>query len=396
MVSLELLIDASGMARGAAQANSALRSVQDSAATTENRVRGVGASFSNAFQATGGSIQIATGIGQIAKSFGDLNIAAAGFAGSRVLLEFGKVGQDLAQIGGRIGSIGSAFSRLNPFLLIASTAMSAVSLAVSLFSSNAKDAANRTSDLATAMERLNAQSNVARRFGDIDGLGAAEKRRVGALTDYAVKLDLLPTGSPVSTNEFVRETGMSAEEVRRRFLERLPEADRRPFDTAARYSAGGGIASIAPGYLGDIPLRQDSALDIIASYRRDLLANPGTAGAPVSLMRPGYMPEPGLINTRRDDFVTDYTDVQKKQIDEANRAMEELKDSARQVGEYLGDGIADAVLQARSLKDVVAGIANDIARSLIRQSVGNLAAGLAGSFGTTGAQQPTPRTPGVS
>lgn len=391
MVGLELLIDGSRATAGADQVKTALRGVQDQATQTEAGVRRIGASFSNAFQATGGTLQVAQGIGNVARSMQELNIAAAGFAGSRVLLEIGRVGQDLAQVGGRIGAFGAAFARLNPVLLIASTAMSAVSLAMSLFSNKTDEATDSVKRQATALDGLIAKQ---RELDIRAGYGAGDPRKsVGGTIDT---LTALRTGSreKFTTKEAAGLFGVSEEEI--------------------RYALGVSGVGEAATELRQVP-RYDRDLRVrgyTTTYAQNAFSNESVTSAGEYLLRNRQRESDTARDTsadetsfsrRHESFFENggegerlFAQIRQQELEEAKAAMAELQDAARQVGEALGDGVADLVQGLRSAKQVAASLLSDLTRAGLRSAVGGLAAGIAGSFGGTGAQQPKFNTPGVT
>ena len=138
VVVLELVLDPSQMVAGAKQATDALGGLGDKATETEKKFKASGSALSAAFQATGGSIQIAQGITNTAKAFGDLNTQAALFGTSRTILELGKTAQDFRNLAGAAGSAGGALGLLgaawkaSPLGLIA-TVIGAAAAAMTLF-----------------------------------------------------------------------------------------------------------------------------------------------------------------------------------------------------------------------------------------------------------------------
>jgi hypothetical protein len=193
MPTLELLIDASGMQRGATEAEAALRRVKtavDSVASSSggsgiygggSRVGGGtaftfggGGAASSAFQVGGGSLQIAGGIAQTAQALQGLNTQAAAFAAARTALELGNTIRDFQQFRGAVGGVSTVFGtlgaviRANPIGAIA-TAIGLAATAMSLFGSKTKDAADNLSKLQQLRERT-AETR------DLVALGATDPR----------------------------------------------------------------------------------------------------------------------------------------------------------------------------------------------------------------------------
>lgn len=196
MATLELEVDARGLQRGAQEATQALDGVAKAADRTSSTFSKTGASMRAAFQATGGSIQVAGGIAQTAKAFGELNTAAAAFGSSRALLEIGKTAQDFRELResmqpvskvietvtfnyatmqneivrttvaiGKNASIWSTLGTIikaNPLLTIA-TVLGSIGSLMSIFSDNTKKATDNFQELADAMQkaRLDAATRAA-------------------------------------------------------------------------------------------------------------------------------------------------------------------------------------------------------------------------------------------
>lgn len=156
---LELVLDASGMQRGAQQAGEALNAVGQRATTAATAVTNTGRAMSAAFQVGGGSVQIASGIAQTANAFGQLNTQAALFSASRVLLEVGNTARDFGNlrsaIGGVTGVMGAlgAVIRANPIGSIA-TVVGLAATAMSLFGSRTRQATEEIKKQTTALDSL--------------------------------------------------------------------------------------------------------------------------------------------------------------------------------------------------------------------------------------------------
>lgn len=379
MVSLELFLDASGMQRGADQAKTALDGVTAKAKAAETATANMGRGLNAAFQATGGSIQVAQGISQTAKAIGDLNVAAAGLSASRSLLEVGRIGQDLAGLSGRFGALGTAMARLNPYLIAGSLAMSAISLAMQLFGENASKAAVGIRELAAAQSDLNAQEGLARRYNDAQLLERARQAKAESLTRFASEVYSQPGSYTVSVPEFSAAAGISEEETRRRRLERLGPADRnglttpfgQPLDTVTRS-----------------PITRNAALDILEALRAEALKPPQYVNRPT--------PSGGFFADGARNYV-EPTDAERLNVsnDDFRKAQEltaMMVDDARRFGEYMGDGIADVVLGLGSARQVLAAMLQDIARMGIRSATGSLFGAAANAFGSTAAQTAAPST----
>ena len=161
---------ATGVGRAAAAASSDVRKISQAATDASKSVANAGASMRAAFQATGGSIQVAGGIAQTAKAFGELNVAAAAFGSSRALLEIGKTVEDFRELAATVGKTGSVFQTLgaivkaNPLLTIA-TVLGSIGSLMSIFGDNTKKAAEAFEDLGTAMSKARMDAATAAYWG---------------------------------------------------------------------------------------------------------------------------------------------------------------------------------------------------------------------------------------
>lgn len=161
---------ATGVGRAAAAASSDVRKISQAATDASKSVANAGASMRAAFQATGGSIQVAGGIAQTAKAFGELNVAAAAFGSSRALLEIGKTVEDFRELAATVGKTGSVFQTLgaivkaNPLLTIA-TVLGSIGSLMSIFGDNTKKAAEAFEDLGTAMSKARMDAATAAYLG---------------------------------------------------------------------------------------------------------------------------------------------------------------------------------------------------------------------------------------
>lgn len=170
MPTLELLLDASGMQRGAQQAQTALRTVQTEATATEAKVVGT------ARQMGQGMLQATSGIVGAATSFGQLNAASGLFQSSRVLLDIGNMATGFRALTvagtglrGVISGIGLAISA-NPLGALA-TVLSTVALGMGLFGSSTEKATQaireQNRELGSLFERI-PKLQAGARFGAAD------------------------------------------------------------------------------------------------------------------------------------------------------------------------------------------------------------------------------------
>lgn len=405
MATLELLIDASGMQRGAQQAEQALRGVQQASDRTATSVNNAGRSLSNAFQATGGSIQIAQGISQTAAALGSLNTAAGLFAASRSLLEVGKTADDFRSLRGQIttvtrdiygmatattrtagvwSSLGSII-RAHPLLAIASVVSIAAS-AMSLFSSRSDQATESIKRQATELDKLLSLQRD-REIGSRVAFGAVDPRTSAASTLDTLAALRSDGNAPIGIGQAARSFGVSESDFRQLLNQangttEFGEYDLRP--TGLRRFPGQ-----APGYLvGQAdPSRIEAAGRILLERRQ--YRGPGYASGAY----PG--PEIGLPQGTLDSSSMNYVEqsaddrrrVEEEHSERINENMRRAADYADQIGQSFGAAFADVILGASTLKQALAGLLQQGVRSGLSSAFGTVFSAAGRAFGATGTQQ---------
>ena len=196
MATLELAIDAT-------KAEQAMKRVQTAAEGTGKAVQEAGTKMSAAFQATGGSIQIAGGLAQTAKAFGELNVQAGLFNSSRLLLEIGKTAQDFRELASGVTGVSGAFGVLttiikaNP-LLAAATAIGAIASAIGLFASETKKATDAYEEFGTALQKQRISAQAAQYLGVA---GPGPQGSLAAIQGVAER-QVLPGAGPMNLQQF--------------------------------------------------------------------------------------------------------------------------------------------------------------------------------------------------
>ncbi len=398
MVSLELLIDASGMQRGADQAKAALGSLQTKARETETAVKSIGGT--GAAQSTSGLLQVSSGISGIAQSLQNLNFSQAGTGIARTLLEISRTGQDFRQLTAGVSGATGAFGalglvmRAHPILAIASV-VGAVASAMALFS-------DKTDNAADSMAK-------ARREGDalqssLSGLAAGSGSKTGnPALDILNKLrgeDLSRALTFTENNNVIGGRGDS------QFV-KLSDLERVLPGLSQYYGQqfGGGVGPLGGARGARFSADEDERFvgrNQFISYLETSAASYQPPGGPSYFDNQPFWMRDGRDTATTSQigngaFRTNYPlrpteqedrDYERQQEDYA-RAQESLRamvDDARQVGEYLGDGAGDLILGLRSGREVLASMLQDLVRMGVRQGFGNLFAAAANSFGATGAQ----------
>lgn len=374
MVSLELLIDASGMERGAAQATRALGSVTSGAQAAERNV----GNLNRAFAGTSGFASAGTAIASAASAFDRLNISSAGFAASNAIVAVGRSVQDFALLGGRIGTVASAFARFNPYLLVASTALSAVSALMSVFGRDSDETTRSLQQQTNALDGLLSKLSEVRVRA---GYGGSDPRTsVSGTVDTLTALRTSPSRS-FSASEAAALFGVTEQELRyalaRGGLGESALEVRQKY--RPRYDASGQLRPTPDGF----------------EFARQSFTSADLVGAGQSLLgqRRDSIDSAEQSVRQAKDLAKIQEDTERRRQEQAQAFAEQMERSieqARRFGEQLGDGVADAVLGLRSGREVLASMVQDLARLGIREATGSLFAAARGAlqnFGTTGAQQ---------
>lgn len=395
MVSLELLIDATGMQRGADQAKAALGSLQTQAKATEAAVSGVaGRGGSNPFGAfnssglVGNFIQVGSGISQAAKAFGDLNVASGLFNSARLVSDLSQLSGSMQVFRAATAAGATSFTALgiamkaNPVLAIVSV-LSTAAAAMSLFGNNTEKAVDALGKLRETNLRLDVESQVAGTFGLNDVLQSVSKRRADARFETAV--DIGVKNEPVGYDSLLAAFGGDRNALTRA-LQRTFTGD--PFNTPQNqynpYALGpAGFPQGVPPNAAISALGYDPSMVVRGQSTIPITSQSGPDWA-----RTNYPLRP-----------TEQEDRDYERREQANQEMREnlraMVDDARQVGEYLGDGAADMILGLRSGREILAAMLQDLVRMGVRQAAGGLFAAVANSFGQTPAQTtPAPGAPG--
>lgn len=394
---LELVIDASGVRQGVAQTEAALRTVTAQADKTAASVKTVGASLSGAFQTTGGSVQIAQGIAQTAKSFGELNVAAGAFSASRTILELGNTVRDFQQFRTAIGGTTSAFGalgaviRANPLGAIA-TAIGLAATAMQLFGGNSRQAAVDYRTLADELKKAEIEAGARRLLGTFDPSSLAQSRQKAI--EQAVG-GIQGDGAVPTFADLQRITGLSAQEL----AGSLAGAGNQ---SAAQFAVGGSFARPrsqgsgafarnTDGYYNEsdpslIALSRQQALDVLrnSSYSQQSIIN---ARVPEGTGPYGVGSDPFGLGSYRDPSAGQGVRMDSAQraqlsMENYNRSLEEQArrlEAARQAGEQFGATIGSALFDAVSGANTLRGALASAISSVARQGFSNGASALAGA-----------------
>jgi hypothetical protein len=183
MPTLEIAVDARGVATGLEQANRALDQTAQKADRAEKEVKEMGQSgheagrnMSAAFAATGGGLAITHGIEGMANGLRSGSSAMTAFAASQALLDLGRFVEDMRGVTDATGQATTVFGTLgtiikaHPLMTIA-TVLAGAAAAMAIFTSDTEEAANEFERLGQAMEKVRL------------GRGAAELLGLSQLTE---------------------------------------------------------------------------------------------------------------------------------------------------------------------------------------------------------------------
>ena len=408
MPTLELLIDASGMQRGATEAESALRRVKtaveavSSASTGGSGIYGGGSrvgssgatSFSfggggaggagSAFQVGGGSVQIAQGIAQTTQALQGLNTQAAAFAAARTALELGNTIRDFQAFRSSVGGVTTVFGtlgavlRANPIGAIA-TAIGLAATAMSFFGSRTKDTTSEVQKQVSELSKLRAalpgtEARV--------GLGAADPRTTsGGTIDTILALrERSRAESNISIDEAARLFGITPERLRLGLedtgiapsvnqplpVTRTPAVDGRGnplgFDRVTGGGFQSGISTSAAAQFGERLLTDRSQQE---RFRADGAAMDNMGAS----LRAAEMEADFQARNRAED------ESRKAQQEAAERVAESMERAAQfgeQIGASVGDAAAQMLFAGRSFRDVI----SNLVRQFATQGLQNAGAGL--------------------
>lgn len=407
MPTLELVLDATGMQRGAQQAEASLKGVQVTAEKTQASVTALGGGLRNTFQAVQGVSQVGQGIASTARAFEGANIAAGAFAASFTLLEIGKTAKDFRDMGSTVTTVthdiygmatsmtraATAFEILgtvvkaHPLLTVATVIGAAAGL-MALFSNNTKSAAQSFDELASSMAKARLDEDTARFLGVSGNKKSDELSRLFALTQYArspsAQDSLYRPGLTVSGLQ-----NLLSETDRDRLLTELNRAG-NPY--ALRALETGETPSIGSREMGipNIPVRNAELQQLLRNRYRDLSTAPTGGPATGRMQFPGWMiptqpfgtPDKLGLGVGR-DYVS-ISAAQQKDIDRDNaqqaaeriaESMERAARSAEQIGGAFGAAAFDVLAGVQSLRQALLGIVS----SLGRQGLSSLGSQLFGA-----------------
>ena len=391
MATLELTIDATGMERGAQQAQQAIGKVNSAAQQSQQ-------TLSKAFQTTGGTIQVAGGISQTAKALADLNVAAAASNVARTLLEIGKTAQDFREmassipkvttpiletlpvfdaLGVKVGEttrvigqaterttrMGAVFStlstiiRANPLLAIA-TVIGAISTAMAVFGDNTKKAADAYGELGAEMRKVRATEAAAEYLGITADTGAQRRALVMRTAEQAMgrgmtMQDLQASGMGLDAMRFLASRGnQQAIDYMRQGGSYVTRQG------AGQYTSGMEFSEFKPGRLPNVGLNAAQTQEFLRARAREtgMVPTPAQAGG-TDYFRGGMQ---GAAQTAM--LIAEY---KRKEAEDSQRVAENMAraaDYAGNIGATVGSAFADVLMKTTTLRQAFASIVASIAR----------------------------------
>lgn len=417
MPGLDLYLDASGITKGAAEANRALDSIGPKAVQAETKVVAV----NKALQITAGSREAAQSITSTAAALGTLNAQGAAFSASKFLIDISRMGADFKELSVATSTAAAtqtvfnsatmtwetvaasttvktsrlvtvfrtlgAVIRANPIGLLA-TGLAAVAAGMSLFGSSTDDATKSIERQTSEIDRLLQRSrelDIRRGY-----TGEDPRQTVGGTVDVLTRLRLEAGRQKFSVDEAAGLFG--AQENDLRYALGMTGVGERAFEldpTPTRYIDGVPTRLNVPGKQRF--LMQDVSRDQLIRAGEFMLNQRRDAATPRST--------PTMYGPTGDEASTQMRGIaeeQERRRDENARRAEEHMERMVMLGEMIGDSLgnafADAALRASSLRQALAAVVQEFARFGLRSAFAGLGGSIFGQFGQTSAQFQGPPT----
>lgn len=319
---------------------------------------------------------------------------------------------------GAMGKFGMLMSRASPYIMAATAAMGAISLAMNVFSGNTKEATSAAANLEKQMRSGFAEGVVGGMFGDINAAMDATSARMAAIRKGAA--GIIDDGEYVTTSQIGMLSGehpatVAGRYVDQRYTDWTPEERQGLKDILSRSPDVGGIR-VGPYNAAELLGDQYRNLNFQRMRERDAAA--GTADMsswgmyPGSLTSRGPVGQPvgmglnfpqiaagqqfnGVFQSEQDQATVSHEAYQQRQRDtqqEQLRVMRETEQSAQQIGQYLGDAATRFITGMATARELAAALATDLLRAGLSQAA---TAGVRGIFNAFNAP-PAQRTPGVN
>ena len=376
---LDLTIDATGMERGAQQAQQALNKVTQSVKLTDQ-------ALNKAFQTTGGTIQVAGGISQTAKALADLNAASAASSAARTLLEIGRTAQDFRELsqgiqqsaatydiyGNKITTAAAATGRLqsvmmtlgavvraNPLLAIA-TAIGAISTAMSVFGDNTKKAADAYGELGAEMRKVRTTEAAAEYLGITADTGAQRRALVMRTAEQAMgrgmtMQDLQASGMGMDAMRFLASRG------NQQAIDYMRQGGSYTTRSYAAGMQGVTVRQFERGRMPDVGLNAEQTQDFLRARARET----GMVPTPAQSFSTGQNYGIGGALNQSMQMAMLSAEYKRKEAEDSQRVKENMAraaDYAGNIGATVGSAFADVLMKTTTLRQAFASIVASIAR----------------------------------
>lgn len=323
---------------------------------------------------------------------------------------------------GAMGRFGMLMSRASPYIMAATAAMGAISLAMNVFSDKTNDAADAQKRLAEEIAAARKEQELARSLGESTLPGAQAERA-------AVRKALGSISGPVGLGDFSKANGVPEENILRWLATRGDEESLTMLERGSvRVKAPPGWWATDNGYrnfdrsdFGQYkqvsPEQQKAMLEAryrVTGYNVDAAgpgvtansfntnslqwyrppADPTAPTAGYSGMGP-YLPgttedamtRAGAGRWQGEQSANAQEEVLRRQLE----TMREVEQVSREVGATLGSAATQFVFQLASGREILAGLVMQMAQAGLTQAFTAGARGIFGAFNAPAAQ----RTPGV-
>lgn len=402
MVTLEMVLDASGIQRGAREAERSLDGVGGAASRVGKSLDEIGTRaqraaqgvnrLGDAFQSVGGSIQVGQGLQATLAALERADVAQAGFQTSRTLLEIAKTGADFRQLAQGVGATGGAFAtlgaimRAHPILTIA-TAIGIAATAIGVFTSETEKSTQAVERQASALDRMRqslAEVQTRARFSGVD-----PRTTTGGAVDALTAMSLSGNGR-FQVGDAARLLGVSESELRA---------------LLGRAGAGESAAEILPGRQRDFVTGSRyrvSEFDRDTTLRAgELLLQQRRQSEALSAFQRGA-PQPNLDAVKpafeKGDFFgptdSDWIKEQQRRAEESTNQYEdrlrELQQTGAEVGATLGKIFMDAAAGATTARQAVMQLIQSLGSMFAQRAFSALGSAVGGAFAGPGPRSGEP------
>jgi len=435
---LELGVDARGIRQGLTDADRALDQTAKKAQQAESSVKRMGTTaqasghnLSAAFAATGGGLSVTRGLVSIGDGFKSANLGMATFAASQALLDIGRLSADMAAVSSATGAAGGAFSKLgaiikaNPLLTIA-TILAGAATAMGLFGKETKETADEWDRLGKAIKDARLGSQVKdflgisnNRGGELSSLESlvggylkqpaygttsiSDLRKQAGLTQPQVESAAFRGGAFVnfdpSQGSAQKITNTAAAAILRQIYKDISAQVTASSGSAPGSSVafGGGLFGSqfggSPNFYPGPRNAQDIENQRIAQFRQtqrqggSLVFGQGALGPNQFDVNFGGPSTAGdLIRQSPAERAQIDAAIRNRNIEEAQRAMDELVQTGREFGATIGDAFFNVASGTQSARQALASLVLDFSRAASRQTFANIFGAASAGFGKTGAQ----------